>query len=75
MKKPTGGAIKNVLSKEIKNLNFKDIQGGVGGSILKVILFFEKNKKNAWRAIPVAGLSILVAGFFAYRVYDQLTTL
>jgi len=75
MKKPTGVAIKNTLSKEIKNLKIKDIQWWIGWTILKIILFFQKNKRNAWRAIPVAGLSFLLAMFFSYRVYDQLNTL
>lgn len=60
------------IGAQIKSLKLADIKWGLGGSILKLILFFEKNKEQSSWLIPVAVMSVLVTMFFAWRVWNYL---
>ncbi len=75
MKKSVSNAIKNIFASDIKNMQLKDIQSWFKWVILKIIIFIEKNKHNAWLVAPLAILSIGVAGFLFFHLRAQIKTL
>ncbi|NOZ43604.1 MAG: hypothetical protein GXP45_00235 [bacterium] len=75
MKKSLSNAFKTIFGVDVKDIQFKDLQGGLKGFILKIVIFIEKNKHNARLVAPFALASILLAGFFVLRIHNQLKEL
>lgn len=72
MKKSLSDIMQKVFGKDAKNVDFKEIGTGFKGVILKVMVFIEKNKRNARWMAPLALITFVLAIVLALRTYKQI---
>jgi len=63
---------KKLMTSNIKNMKLSDINNGLKGVFLKILLFINKNKKKVRILIPIALAAVIFAWYMWYRLYSEL---